>query len=236
MKIISFILVFLCFSCKEKSKDLVQKNTTETVSDSTLKWIDYRIGELPPAGYYDAFDSILKKWDIKYERIEGGCEALEDEKKEYEKNNPKYFQVLKEKFGENWRENFDAEVAALEIELKKKPQSSSLNHSKKIDCVDKGGSMENGFTTECFYENYTLESAYLNFRKSNLNNDDGKFLEEEMPKKVWSKKAEYPIETQYSYPKPTTLKVDLIFPGGETEIIFSEENSGVKITTISSPD
>ena len=236
MKFLPLILFFLCFFCKEKNGNSVIENSTKTVSDSTLKWVDYRIGELPPVGYYDAFDSIIKKWDIKYERIEGGCVVENSEKRKYEKNNPKYFRVLKEKFGKNWREKFDAEVAALEIELEKKTQNSSLNHSKKIDCVDKGGSMENGFTTECFFQNYTLEAAYLKFCENNKNNDDGNFLEEKMPKKTFSKEGEYPIVIKYSYKNPKTLEVDLIFPGGETEIIFSEENNGVKITTISSPD
>lgn len=86
-------------------------------TDTTLKWIDYREGELPPVGYYTALDSTIKKWNIRYERIEGGCEIIPGEKQRYEQNNEKYFRMLEKRFGNNWRQRFDKEVSILDSTL-----------------------------------------------------------------------------------------------------------------------
>ena len=121
---ITFLLIFSIISCTKtgkKSDGFINSKNQISNDTANLKWVDYRYGELPPEGYYDAFDSIIKKWEIKYERIEGGCEINEalSEKKKYEKDNAKYFAELEKKFGKDWRKKFDAEVEEMELKLNK---------------------------------------------------------------------------------------------------------------------
>jgi hypothetical protein len=114
------LLICLLVACKEKRKHHVAKIANTIKTDTTLKWVDYNIGELPPIGQYDAFDSIIKKWNIRYQRIEGGCNATPAQKSSYENQNPKYFKVLESRFGKNWRTRFDEEVEALQNKYKSK--------------------------------------------------------------------------------------------------------------------
>lgn len=101
-----FILLVACNSGDSK----VSNALPPTDADTGLKWTDYREGELPPVGYYDALDSVIKKWNIRYERIEGGCEPAPLEKRRYEKGNGEYFQLLEKQYGKDWRRRFDDEV------------------------------------------------------------------------------------------------------------------------------
>ncbi|WP_162902828.1 FEKKY domain-containing protein [Taibaiella koreensis] len=82
-------------------------------------WTDYREGELPPVGFYDAMDSVIKKWNIRYSRIEGGCEVIPGAKQRYEPNNQRYFRQLEQQFGKDWRQRFNAEVRILDSVLHK---------------------------------------------------------------------------------------------------------------------
>lgn len=108
---------------------------------------------------------------------------------------------------------------------------------KTVECKDKGGSMENGFVTECLYKNYNLEEAYNEFRKRNKANDDGQFLEEKMPAdKHTAGFSDYPISVTYSYPKQNILEVEILFPGGLTTINFEENKDVVLVQTNHSPD
>ncbi|MBF8456883.1 hypothetical protein IV494_06770 [Kaistella sp. G5-32] len=108
---------------------------------------------------------------------------------------------------------------------------------KTINCKDKGGDMAIGFSTECLYENYTLEQAYQKFKEENKNNDDGKFLADHLPKNnIDIPFEEYPISAKYSILKQGNLKIELLFPGGLTYITFKKIENGVKITTVNSPD
>jgi hypothetical protein len=114
--LLSIVLV-LAFSCEEKTQDADHAKVAAV--DTTLKWTHYHIGEPPPDGYYAAFDSVIKRWNIRYERIDGGCEELPEERARYEKDNPKYFKILDKRFGKNWLQRFHAEVKALDSTLKK---------------------------------------------------------------------------------------------------------------------
>ena len=111
------------------------------------------------------------------------------------------------------------------------------NLQKTINCKDKGGDMAIGFTTECLYENYTLEEAYQKFKEENKKNDDGKFLADHLPKNdIDIPFEEYPISVKYSILKQGNLKIELLFPGGQTSITFKKNEKGIKITTVNSPD
>lgn len=108
---------------------------------------------------------------------------------------------------------------------------------KTVDCEDKGGNMEIGFTTECFWENYTLEETYLAFRKEFKDNDDGKFLEEKMPKANYKATfKEYPLAVDYKYSGGNELKIEILFPGGVTFITFKKVDENVITTIVASPD
>ncbi|WP_156104490.1 FEKKY domain-containing protein [Chryseobacterium populi] len=118
MKIFYSLLLILAISCNGTEKN---NNTAKsTDADSTLKWIDYHEGELPPVGYYAALDSTIKKWNIRYERIDGGCEVIPGKKQQYEQNNEQYFRLLEKQFGKDWRKRFDMEVTILDSILNKK--------------------------------------------------------------------------------------------------------------------
>lgn len=113
------------------------------------------------------------------------------------------------------------------------PQSGK----KWMECEDKGGDMGIGFTTECRWYNYDLEEAYLAFKEKNKHNDDGKFLEKQMPKSNYKATfKEYPIFIDYQYSDKNTLKAELLFPGGETDITFKKANGEVITTVVASPD
>ncbi|MEY8759337.1 hypothetical protein [Chryseobacterium tongliaoense] len=118
MKIFYSLLLILVISCNGTEKNNHTAKAKDV--DSTLKWIDYHEGELPPVGYYSAFDSTIKKWNIRYERIDGGCEVIPGKKQQYEQNNKRYFRLLEKKFGKDWRQRFDLEVSTLDHILKNK--------------------------------------------------------------------------------------------------------------------
>lgn len=107
-------LIFIV-SCLQKTSD--KKPPKDA---AVLLWTDYRIGELPPEGYYYARDSIIRKWNIRYKRIEGGCEATLADKKKYEAGNAGYFLELEKQHGEHWQEQFEKEVRELDSTLKSK--------------------------------------------------------------------------------------------------------------------
>jgi hypothetical protein len=92
--------------------------TQVAVVDTSPKWVDYHIGEPQFVGYYAAFDSVIKKWNIRYQRIEGGCEELPAERNKYEKDNPKYFKILEAKYGKEWSNRFYTDVEVLEQSYK----------------------------------------------------------------------------------------------------------------------
>ncbi|MCD9854414.1 hypothetical protein LUD75_06840 [Epilithonimonas sp. JDS] len=114
---------------------------------------------------------------------------------------------------------------------------SEIQNKKTIVCKDQGGDMETGYVTECLYKNYNLAEAYDAFRKSNNSNDDGKYLEKQMPKaKHIASFEECPISVTYTYPKQNMLELELLFPGGVTIIKFNDEKDKVIVTVNHSPD
>ena len=107
----------------------------------------------------------------------------------------------------------------------------------KIDCIDKGGDMENGFLNECIFHKASLEKAYSLYRMRNTDNDDGKYLEPTLPKSDATKTFEQSaITVKYTYNDVKSLTIDLLFPGGETTITLAKDSIGTKISTLHSPD
>jgi len=136
-----FCLLFFLFLSCDGTQTARNNTATGKGGDSSLKWIDYRQGELPPEGYYRALDSTIKKWGIRYERIEGGCEIIPGEKQRYEQHNEKYFEMLEKQFGRYWRQRFDQEVRILDSILNNSAQiglenSARINNEiKRIDTL-----------------------------------------------------------------------------------------------------
>ena len=117
------------------------------------------------------------------------------------------------------------------------PIKETFEKQLSVECIDHGGDMENGFITECFFKNATLEEAYQTYTELNKDNDDGKYLEIKLPKTDFFKDgSEYPISIDYKYSGKNKLTIDLFFPGGGTTIIFTEKADGVKAITNHSPD
>lgn len=105
------IIPLLVISC---TPDAVKKTAQKT---EPLCWKDIRIGELPPVGAYDGIDSLVKKWDLCYERIEAGCEVKDSVaklEKAYEHSNTVYFKSLEKKLGKNWKQQFERELHLLD--------------------------------------------------------------------------------------------------------------------------
>lgn len=94
----------------KKTKSAISNDVKKT---EPLCWKDIRAGELPPAGAYDAIDSLVKKWDLCYERIETGCDITDSTRKiqkEADRTNEVYFKSLEKKLGKNWKQHFDKEL------------------------------------------------------------------------------------------------------------------------------
>ncbi|WP_123912765.1 hypothetical protein [Chryseobacterium pennipullorum] len=123
-----WIGLLLCLtSCKPDPA-----KTQSSPKPTTLCWKDLRYGELPPMGAYDAIDSLVKRWNLCYERIETGCEvtdSIENLKKQYESANTIYFKSLEKKLGRNWKQQFDQELQTLDSMnwMKIKHEIDSLN-------------------------------------------------------------------------------------------------------------
>ncbi|NML68551.1 hypothetical protein HHL23_01885 [Chryseobacterium sp. RP-3-3] len=102
---------FFLIGCKP---DTSKKTVYQT---EALCWKDLRIGELPPQGAYDGIDSLVKKWNLCYERIETGCEvtdSITQLQKQYERSNTIYFKSLEKKLGKSWKLQFDRELHLLD--------------------------------------------------------------------------------------------------------------------------
>jgi hypothetical protein len=116
MKKLTVVFTLILQSCNNPSDQ-----TKVTIPDETKNisgcWTDFRIGELPPVGYYDGIDSLVKKWDLCYTRMDGGCVMDDSTKtlsKQYKIENEKYFKQLEAKLGKNWKQQFDKELHILD--------------------------------------------------------------------------------------------------------------------------
>jgi len=93
---------------------------------------NYRLGELPPQGTYDGIDTLVKKYKLRYQRIDAGCEigpAEELLKARYAYQNQRYFREMEKVHGKDWKKQFDAELHVLDSinEIRIVKQQDSLN-------------------------------------------------------------------------------------------------------------
>jgi hypothetical protein len=116
MKYLYLIFCLFLLSCNNAldptKTDIVTK--TDAIAGC---WTDFRIGELPPVGYYDGIDSLVKKWNLCYTRLEGGCvldDSTEVLRKKYKMENENYFVQLESKLGKDWKLKFENELRVLD--------------------------------------------------------------------------------------------------------------------------
>lgn len=107
------ILPFMISCSPDAAKKTKSVRSDDVKKAETLCWKDIRAGELPPVGAYDAIDSLVKKWNLCYERIETGCEITDSIRKiqnEADQTNEIYFKSLEKKLGKDWKKQFDREL------------------------------------------------------------------------------------------------------------------------------
>jgi hypothetical protein len=116
MKKLTVLFILILQSCIHATDQ-----TKVTLPDESKNingcWTDFRIGELPPLGYYYAMDSLVKKWDLCYTREESGCEVNDSIRilqQKYKASNEAYFESLKAKLGNDWKQKFDKEYHILD--------------------------------------------------------------------------------------------------------------------------
>jgi|GEM_PF-1105273 len=132
-KKILLLLSSVSFFCSCNTNEANQNNKVIALQKEvpTLCWTDFRVGGLPPQGAYDGIDSLVRKWNLCYERIENGCEVSDSVvalQKHYDSLNNLYFKSLEPKYGKNWKQQFDAELHLLDsINWTKISQENSLN-------------------------------------------------------------------------------------------------------------
>ncbi|WDF70315.1 hypothetical protein PQ465_08025 [Sphingobacterium oryzagri] len=127
-------------------------------------------------------------------------------------------------------------IALLDSSLNKPSDTESVG-KQLVTCEEPFGSMEEGFTTVCFWSGYRLSEAYTAFRKKNSDNDDGKFLQDSLPTVARDTSfGDYPFAVSYTPNGADILHVELNFPGGSTSITFLQKAKGVEIRTLHAPD
>jgi len=90
--------------------------TASTQTDTGLVWVDYRLGMLIPREFYAGMDTLVKKYKLRYKRIEAGCMVDGGKliKAEYELQNERYFKEMEKIYGKDWKKRFDAELQVLD--------------------------------------------------------------------------------------------------------------------------
>ncbi len=112
--IINVIVFFCLFNCKNEKQIIIKK---EIATKPKGIWIDYVLGGPPLPNEFKAIDSLTKKYNINYKRVEFGCEYTNNDilqKEKYNIENAKYFKELEAVLGKNWKQNFDKEKVKLD--------------------------------------------------------------------------------------------------------------------------
>jgi hypothetical protein len=109
-----------CSSSNDKKNTTAPSLTKQTIQTNTqidsLCWIDFIVGGPPLPNEFVGIDSLVKKYDLCYYRIENGCEVSDsifEVQKKYEKQNQLYFTKLQSKLGMDWKKKFDQELLLL---------------------------------------------------------------------------------------------------------------------------
>lgn len=84
----------------------------QAVASHDNVWIDYVVGK-PYMAHFDAKKEVAKEWGINYEPNFQGCKSTpktEKEEAKVNKANARYFKILTQQYGKNWRASFDQAV------------------------------------------------------------------------------------------------------------------------------
>ncbi|HEU4497600.1 MAG TPA: hypothetical protein VFR70_11160, partial [Flavobacterium sp.] len=108
----SCLIIGLAIACSDKPGGQKHQTTAASQMDTSLMWVDYCMGELPPPYYYAGTDTLVKKYKLRYQRIVAGCVAGPEEellKAKYDLQNERYFKEIEKIYGKGWKKQFDAE-------------------------------------------------------------------------------------------------------------------------------
>jgi len=235
-KIYTYIII-ICFFCScnpNNPKDNKQAiATSDSTSHTSAQWIIFDTDSVP--GLHQlAMDSIAKTYAIQIKRFYRDSivsDKMTSAVAQADKQNAHYFEQLSATWGKDWKIDFDRKVSQLEQELSQ--------HWEGKTCVEQNNESEYQFTTTCTLNNTPLRLAYDLYRIKNLKEDTGKFLLDELvPKDTLIKTGDYPLEVAYTYKSRNHLHVELLFPGGITEVEFKyhPDTKSTEVKTIYSPD
>ncbi len=109
--ILSVSITFIGCLQKQKTDDVTKTDNSKGI------WIDLILGGPPLPNQFKAIDSLTKKYNINYKRIEMGCEFSNIDlllRKKYEIENALYFKELEKTLDKNWKNKFDLEKSKLD--------------------------------------------------------------------------------------------------------------------------
>ena len=115
-----FIVLIYILSVSTTFIGCLQKQKTvkfTKIDNSKGIWIDLILGGPPLPNQFKAIDSLTKKYNINYKRIEMGCEFSNKDiilREKYEIENALYFKELEKTLGKNWKSKFDLEKLKLD--------------------------------------------------------------------------------------------------------------------------
>jgi len=134
--LITFYFIMMWFmSCNNSPGDQKPQTPIRSQIDTSLVWVDYLTGAPTVPGSYDGIDSLVKKYKLRYRRINAGCVVGEKEellKAKYDQQNQRYFKEIEKIHGKDWKKRFDKELQVLDsINWVRAKQQDSLNKKTK---------------------------------------------------------------------------------------------------------
>jgi hypothetical protein len=101
-----FLIMSLFIACNNKTgnQEPQATATARTQIDTSLGWVEYRLGELTDPRSNEAMDTLVKKYKLRYYRFEAGCVIGEEEemlKAKYDHQNQRYFREMEKIHGKH---------------------------------------------------------------------------------------------------------------------------------------
>lgn len=132
-------------------------------------------------------------------------------------------------------QSFASEVFTLDT-----PQIKITDIKSSKSCKELKFNINDGYLWGdiCFYPKKNLLNSYREYRKENINNDDGKYLIKELKigKNIKRRMKSVDLLLAYKWLNNNRLDIILHFGGGITTISFEEKKSGTTVKTIHNAD
>ncbi|TGN22993.1 hypothetical protein [Empedobacter tilapiae] len=134
----------------------------------------------------------------------------------------------------NNKKELNNNKTSLDQEIISKNQQQENNNSvnNKIACEKEEGNLESGFTTNCIISK-KLNEAYIFFIKESKINEV-QYLKTILPKSNMKYNIQN-VDLSYNF-ENDKLQINLSFEGGESEIIFLENENKTRIIIKNYPD